>query len=607
MAASVTTNTAIDLVRQSTNDFVEKYPRFKENQALQQLTCQTVGLLRGQPMAEKSQPDDPYNMNLAEVAEWSYVGMSMMLAAFCQILEPREAPPAYNPRRFGQADPKADHTTMNARERFNEDRRIVLEELTNFAYLAKGGLYTSLPVIDEVTSGLVEMMSSKEIPIWLGFGMQIYLDVYHALKIIGPNPFNELQATGTRVSNIIASDKAFSMDIPTPPGWPKVNEDLFDAVGANLKEFLFDDYLIKLVGAARETGGQKRAYPEHVLLSRHYILCGTLMFDINLIIQELGIYLSNAWVDSQVLAYLYNILRQELPGTQWDVTGAWPDMEQFIAIHGEEFLFMGGRPTTIEDSLKRLMLSQGISATAFASDRRSNRPASSRGGRRQIESTALMANLFRGRYCRRSDLNFSAEIIQQVLVFIESKGSKESDSATTFIRKKWDKTHTLGPIQLLSALQIQLSNEEPKLLFNYVGMHQCGIEILRLIKAKDGPKFIQYFGPQYIQNETQIAGLVTFVHHVAKMSGKVPISRVEGTPNKSRMLMSCGDVLRQYLKKNGDVATKELMQLCKRRDLLVGVTENQEGLSTEWVSYFALEEVLGPAVVARMQTGVALG
>lgn len=51
----------------------------------------------------------------------------------CEILESGEAPPAYNPRRFGQADPRVDHSTMNARERFNEDRRIILEELTNIA------------------------------------------------------------------------------------------------------------------------------------------------------------------------------------------------------------------------------------------------------------------------------------------------------------------------------------------------------------------------------------------------------------------------------------------------------------------------------------------
>lgn len=138
-------------------------------------------------------------------------------------------------------------------------------------------------------------------------------------------------------------------------------------------------------------------------------------------------------------------------------------------------------------------------------------------------------------------------------------------------------------------------------------MHQRGIEVLRLIKAKEGPKFIQYFGPQYIQNETQIAGIVTLIHHVAKMSGKVPIPQVEDTTRKSRMLISCSDILRGYLKRNGDVATKELRQLCTRKSLLVGVSENQAQVSTECVSYFAMEDVLGPAVIASMQTGVEMG
>jgi hypothetical protein len=62
-------------------------------------------------------------------------------------------------------------------------------------------------------------------------------------------------------------------------------------------------------------------------------------------------------------------------------------------------------------------------------------------------------------------------MIQEVLDSIESKDQKDSNSATTFICKKWDNTHTLGPIQLLAALQIQLSKDEPKLLFNHFGMH----------------------------------------------------------------------------------------------------------------------------------------
>lgn len=85
-----------------------------------------------------------------------------------------------------------------------------------------------------------------------------------------------------------------------------------------------------------------------------------------------------------------------------------------------------------------------------------------------------------------------------------------SKSMTGFVRKKLDKTHTLGPTQLLSAFQIQLSNIDPKLLFSYFGMHQRGIEILRLIKAKrlllwlNGYNYLlasgRYFHPQNIRS-----------------------------------------------------------------------------------------------------------
>jgi hypothetical protein len=53
--------------------------------------------------------------------------------------------------------------------------------------------------------------------------------------------------------------------------------------------------------------------------------------------------------------------------------------------------------------------------------------------------------------------------------------------------------------------------------------------MLRLIKTKGIPKLAQCFGLGYIQNETQLGGFITFVHHVAQMSGKVPVPLVEET------------------------------------------------------------------------------
>lgn len=73
---------------------------------------------------------------------------------------------------------------------------------------------------------------------WLSFGFKIHFYFYHALRISGPKSYIELLATDTRVSSIFDGHTASSIDLPNPPGGQKVNVDLLEAVGANLKEFL---------------------------------------------------------------------------------------------------------------------------------------------------------------------------------------------------------------------------------------------------------------------------------------------------------------------------------------------------------------------------------
>lgn len=100
------------------------------------------------------------------------------------------------------------------------------------------------------------------------------------------------------------------------------------------------------------------------LFRRHAVLCGTLMFNLNLRMQELGLYLQNARVDAQCLSYLYNTLQVEMNENL--MSPKWPDMELFIATQGEEMMFIGSRPKTVGEANKKLAISQGISAGTFA-------------------------------------------------------------------------------------------------------------------------------------------------------------------------------------------------------------------------------------------------
>jgi hypothetical protein len=104
-------------------------------------------------------------------------------------------------------------------------------------------------------------------------------------------------------------------------------------------------------------------------------------------------------------------------------------------------------------------------------------------------------------------------------------------------------------------------------LFNFFGMHKRSVEILLLIKAKEHHKFVQYFTSAYMPDGSMISNKVLLVHHVARGSAQsgvhLGLGRGPGQSVVSRIVMSCADIMKEYLKKTGDAAGKELVVFCK--------------------------------------------
>ena len=46
----------------------------------------------------------------------------------------------------------------------------------------------------------------------------------------------------------------------------------------------------------------------------------------------------------------------------------WADIELVMSHHGEERILVGGRPKTLEETMKKWYLAQGYSASTFARD-----------------------------------------------------------------------------------------------------------------------------------------------------------------------------------------------------------------------------------------------
>ncbi|PYH44756.1 uncharacterized protein BP01DRAFT_374453 [Aspergillus saccharolyticus JOP 1030-1] len=279
----------------------------------------------------------------------------------------------------------------------------------------------------------------------------------------------------------------------------------------------------------------------------HAILCGLFLFNLN-------------WYDVQLLAFLHNLVINCPPHKDL----RWPDMDAFIKIHGESHIFVGSRPKNASTS----------SAPHFARNSGENYPFHKPDGKnaRLLKPTTTVAELFFAQY---------VQLVLDKLSQFESDGTDlQRCNPKLILTRQWSSTHRIGTLQLLAFLRIKLYEEEPVILYNYFGMHRRSIELLRLIRHKEHQKF------------SCIPYIVVLIHHVARGSAQILREMglcPPGAKTWSRIVVSAGDVMREYLKKNGEVACKEL--------------RTSESPGPKYYG-FGLEDMLGPKGMASLMTGI---
>jgi hypothetical protein len=234
-----------------------------------------------------------------------------------------------------------------------------------------------------------------------------------------------------------------------------------------------------------------------------------------------------------------------------------------------------------------------------------------------LNPTTAVANLFFAQYVGGPGEDAGILRIDRILDELSQKSKLESSSKELekvkpelIITRKWSNAHSLDTLQLLAFLKSKLFEEEPILMYNYFGMHKRSLELLRLIRDKEHQKFVQYFTPAYLPDESFISNIVLLIHHVAR--GSAQNARAMGLASTevqltSRIVTSAGDVMRAYLKKNGDVACKELRVFCKYKKPIQDDVAHDQGKSDKLVySWLSLEDVLGPKGMASLMTGIPI-
>lgn len=553
MNVAVVADTTVNLTRQLIDDTLAALPHLEEQQRLQEYVFTTACSFRGEDPEAKPDPTMPYNSNMADVADWCYFPALVLLTSFEDVLQPNQLP-VMKKGHFGTYNASAGRDRMSKSARLNEDKIILLELLPEFALIHMFEI--KMPVQDEITRALVDFTKTRRIPLYLCFAIQILLDVHHGLRYTSNKAYNDLRMSGLRISKTIEEYWTFSRTFTrTPKFWPKEGDEHIRDLQMSIEGWITEDVFIKgkhqvlpKYILAAQAGGMEK----HFLLRSHGILCGLTMFHFTLRMQYISLELLNQWYDIPQMAYLFNIIQQI--GMK---NISWQDMDAFIEMHGEEHIFIGDRPNDADESIKKLQIVSDVrSPSDFASDRRNRTGAPSPNAKvRLMAPSAAVANIFQARYLSNGVSNISLDNIDKLLTEIDIGSSGAGDSqlltaSTQFLRMRWNKSHRLGALQLLAAIKQGMYHEEPRLQFNYFCMHKRGIELLRLIQAKEDHKFKQYFTAGYMPDDTLIGNLVVLILTVAQGSAaasrQLGIQQTGGTCMASRVVLSCEEVMENF-------------------------------------------------------------
>lgn len=103
-------------------------------------------------------------------------------------------------------------------------------------------------------------------------------------------------------------------------------------------------------------------------------------------------------------------------------------------------------------------------------------------------------------------------------------------------------------------------------------------------------------------NDPYIANIGILIHNIAQGSAQnARVMRLVSNQTGSRILTSAGDVMREHLKKNGDVAYKELWVFCKNKTPMQhGSVHDRTELDEVVSPWFSIEGVVGSKGVASL-------
>ncbi|KAL8867724.1 MAG: hypothetical protein Q9198_008414 [Flavoplaca austrocitrina] len=137
-------------------------------------------LHRGHDPEHKQQSGDLFNLAVYDLAEDIMLPTYIILSSLQDVIR-NGSVPQYKPGFLGYRDKRTQWHQKTSRDKIHDDRLVMMEAFPDLILLSM--MTSKMPLAeDELMRGIRQMSPGKEIPLWLVFAAQCFLDAQHELK-----------------------------------------------------------------------------------------------------------------------------------------------------------------------------------------------------------------------------------------------------------------------------------------------------------------------------------------------------------------------------------------------------------------------------------------
>ncbi|OCF45729.1 hypothetical protein I317_00216 [Kwoniella heveanensis CBS 569] len=585
ITSSVTTNTALELLRASHDDIMKTIlPAFDNNlpmllgvvyNLLYTMIRGTGYHMDGLPLFKHLSDSD---VTRTAIFDHLLIPLLQILGGMSDLIVDGRVP-VYRPGHFGTYDPCLDFHNLPFTRRWDQSLILMSETFTDYFLLAaigerRGDALPSAPIIDddthtniffidEIALEMNRFSRTKEVSLLVMIYCQIFIDVNFTL---GKSVDRGLKALKQGASDMISTLKRRRQIEPadTSSVWHPNNERSVSQFISELESWVTMAPLTLIEQTIRNKGYSFRSK----LFERDPKLCGVLLFRLRLKYQHLALEIANAF--GTVLASAHLLAACQHSGTLPEETAPhWEDMDVVLDLHGKDDVFGGKYPKNVDDSLVSFLHMAGYSKEVQGAAKhvftdsplpqylqdlkdKKNRKidARSKSGPKGLTDHSQIVPLFFGKYVGDpvAGTTFNLNALETLLSDIRRDQERAERTAAAgsrgdrrkeryeIRRERKHRSPKFSILQLLSVLETGLAAETTSVRFDYISMHLRCLGLLRQVKLSADDYFVSKIGSNYIENDCQLPFIVGYILQYAALSGRAA-ERVLGIKREGRNAM----------------------------------------------------------------------